>query len=335
MNKLPEPPIKKASWPWQAHGEVLPNFMPNGSPWPKITVVTPSYNQGKYIEETIRSVLLQGYPNLEYIIMDGGSTDQTIEVIKKYEAWIDYWVSEPDRGQTHAINKGFEKGTGDIVAWLNSDDYYLPKALEKVALCFSAHPDSLVLGDVDEFSCGNELGTRKMHHVELKSMLQPMDGSWMWHQPGTFVPAVIQQQVGTLDESLHYAFDKDWMFHLLQIAPVHYLGSSLVRFRIHQAAKTNSDLDLTIQEIFQVNSRFLNKLNPQEAKHLRALYHIRLAGLYLIEHREYAPYFHRWKGILELIKGLSEKLAIIHSGSTLKLLRRAILPKFLWHSPQK
>ena len=114
IDSLPPIDVAKPGWPWAEASVPLPEKMPDGSDWPRISVVTPSYNQGEFIEETIRSVLLQGYPNLEYIIIDGGSTDNSVEIIKKYEPWLTYWVSEKDRGQSHAINKGFKHAAGEI-----------------------------------------------------------------------------------------------------------------------------------------------------------------------------------------------------------------------------
>ena len=123
----------KTGWPWSLEDSIDTNDPSIDLEYPKITVLTPNYNYGHYLEETIRSVLLQGYPNLEYIIIDGGSTDNSTEIIKKYEPWLTYWVSEPDRGQTHAINKGLEKATGEIFNWINSDDILMPGALFAIA----------------------------------------------------------------------------------------------------------------------------------------------------------------------------------------------------------
>lgn len=126
---------------WPFSNPVEPNIYNVQSDWPKISIVTPSYNQGQFIEETILSVLNQNYPNLEYIIIDGGSTDNTVEIIKKYEDSIKYWISEPDNGQANAINKGFEKCSGEIIGWINSDDYYLEGILFHTAIAFSKNPN--------------------------------------------------------------------------------------------------------------------------------------------------------------------------------------------------
>ena len=110
ISQLPPPPPDRTGWPWTEESPRLPSHMPDGSKWPKISIVTPSYNQGKFIEKTIRSVLLQNYTNLEYIIMDGGSTDESVEIIKKYKPWLTHWGSEKDEGQSDAINRGFKVG---------------------------------------------------------------------------------------------------------------------------------------------------------------------------------------------------------------------------------
>src|SRR5262249_30682863 len=141
---LPPPPLGKSGWPWTRGRLVLPPKRPDGSPWPRLSIITPSYNQGQFIEETIRSVLLQGYPDLEYMIIDGGSTDNTVEIIRKYDPWLEYWVSERDRGQSHAINKGFRRSSGALLGWLNSDDVLLPNALATVATALGS-PEQRVL----------------------------------------------------------------------------------------------------------------------------------------------------------------------------------------------
>jgi cellulose synthase/poly-beta-1,6-N-acetylglucosamine synthase-like glycosyltransferase len=119
LTELPPPPTGKTGWPWTEGTPALDHTRPDGQPWPRVTIVTPSFNQAEYIEETIRSVLLQGYPNLEYIIIDGGSTDGSVDIIRRYEPWLAHWISEPDRGQSHALNKGFRRASGQIMALLS------------------------------------------------------------------------------------------------------------------------------------------------------------------------------------------------------------------------
>ena len=141
LTELPPPPPGKTGWPWTSATPNIGEVLPNGVAWPKITIVTPSYNHGQFIEETIRSVVLQGYPNLEYIVIDGGSTDYTVDILHKYERYIDFWQSEPDKGQANAINKGFARANGDILAWLNSDDVYEMGVFAQVAELFRERLD--------------------------------------------------------------------------------------------------------------------------------------------------------------------------------------------------
>src|SRR5229473_6606028 len=147
---------------------------------PKISIVTPSFNQGRFLEETILSVLNQDYPNLEYIIIDGGSTDETIEVIRRYEDRITFWVSEKDRGQVHAINKGIEKTTGDIFGFINSDDVYLPGAFNTVVEHFQNQPAT-------EWVCGDTVMFGEGFTTELITAVVPKSAayclSWAYKAP--------------------------------------------------------------------------------------------------------------------------------------------------------
>jgi glycosyltransferase involved in cell wall biosynthesis len=142
LKELPPPPPKKTGWPWQEETPEMQPRVPEAKPWQRISIVTPSYNQGRFIEGTIRSVLLQGYPNLEYIVIDGGSADGTTDVLRKYEPWLTYWVSEVDRGQSHAVNKGFKLASGEIAAWINSDDQYLPGTLRTIVEHAQKYPEA-------------------------------------------------------------------------------------------------------------------------------------------------------------------------------------------------
>src|SRR3954468_14683484 len=145
IDNLPPPPPGRTGWPWTAGTPGLPATAPGGGVWPKGSVITPSYNQGHYLEEPIRSVLLQGYPNLEYIVMDGGSRDGSVEVIKKYAPFISYWTSERDRGQSDAINKGFRRASGEWAGGQNSDDFYEPGAIRAAVEAAAAYPEASVI----------------------------------------------------------------------------------------------------------------------------------------------------------------------------------------------
>ena len=181
---------------------------------PRISVVTPSFNQGRYLERTIQSVLDQNYPNLEYIIIDGGSTDESVDIIKKYDPHLAYWVSEPDAGQSNAINKGLTRATGTILAWLNSDDYYLPGAFGAIAEASLAHPDAGVfvgIGEVVDTSGKCLYRVEAPPAIRLETLYNWLDGG-DFIQPSCFFRHTAWHAAGPLDASVHIAFDVDlWL----------------------------------------------------------------------------------------------------------------------------
>lgn len=212
LSDLPTPPRGKTGFPWTEASQPLPETLPNGKAWGRISIVTPSYQQGRFIEETIRSILLQGYPNLEYIIIDGGSTDETVDIIRKYEPFLTDWVSEPDRGQSHAINKGWQRATGDILHFLNSDDLLLPGALAIVAQAFSQNDAIQVVSGVcpvKDVDLKQELRTKQPKDFDLAYFLLDREGPG---QPATFITRAVFEKTGGMDERLHYTMDREyWM----------------------------------------------------------------------------------------------------------------------------
>lgn len=241
LKELPAPAKHKTGWPWTEESGRQPDKMPDGRPWPKISIVTPSYNQGQFIEETIRSVLLQGYPNLEYIIIDGGSTDNSVDIIKKYSPWLTYWVSEPDRGQSHAINKGLAHCTGEVFNWINSDDLLCPGALRAVATAWAKKPGLIIAGPVVEFKQDGTENVIVPNALTLQNYLsrrKARANSWRWHQPGTYLPLSQVKRVGGLQEDLHFTMDHLLMIDLLETCKVTYISETLARFRLHDNSKT-------------------------------------------------------------------------------------------------
>jgi glycosyltransferase involved in cell wall biosynthesis len=216
--------------------------------FPKISIVTPSFNQGKFLEKTILSVLEQGYPNLEYIIVDGGSSDESVEIIKKYADRLNYWVSEPDRGQSHAINKGFERATGEIFGWLNSDDWYHPGALLAVVEAFAANPDAgAVVGAgemVDE--AGIELFRCEPFPVTVETLYNWQE-QFFW-QPSCFFSKKAWAECGPLDEEIHYAMDLDLWFNMAKNFSFALTPADLSCSLKHAQAKTSVDSYLTVMD---------------------------------------------------------------------------------------
>ncbi len=204
---------------------------------PLVSIVTPSYNQGHFLVETIQSVLSQDYPSLEYIVIDGGSSDNSVDVIRGYADRLAWWISERDQGHADALNKGFAHAKGEILAWLNSDDAYQPGAIREAVDYLLAHPGiSMAYSDanlIDEE--GQFIARFPARQTDYHRML---NGSVNIPQATTFFRANLWRQVGPLDLSLKYAFDYDLWVRLAKIAPVAYVPRVWANFRLHEAGKT-------------------------------------------------------------------------------------------------
>ena len=214
---------------------------------PKISVITPTFNQGAFIEKTINSVLSQNYPNLEFIIIDGGSTDNTVEIIKKYEQHLTYWISEPDRGQSHAINKGIAKSTGEILTWLNSDDWYMPGTLQRFAELFQQNPDIGVVvgaGRIIDPS-GKEIYFGKpLPEINLESLFSWFDGGSIF-QPSCAFSRKAWEASGPIDETIHIAMDVDLWLRMAKKGVKFYSTSEVLSEALsHPNAKTTAYIDL-------------------------------------------------------------------------------------------
>lgn len=216
--------------------------MSDGSFWPRICIVTPSYNQGKFIEETIRSVLLQGYPNLEYIVIDGGSTDGSTEVIEKYSRWIKYWVSEKDEGQSDAVNKGFCKATGKIYAYINSDDVYLSGAFSHVASTFGRELEKKRIIAFSGYSFyENGRVETQMAHTRPASLSVWLSSEYSLFQQGVFWTRTLHEAVGEFNQDLHFCFDKEFFLKAVFRYGKYYSDRErkIAKFRLHRYAKTS------------------------------------------------------------------------------------------------
>jgi glycosyltransferase involved in cell wall biosynthesis len=225
--------------------------------YPKISIVTPSYNQDQYLEQTILSVIGQNYPNLEYIIIDGASSDGSVEIIKRYEKYLKYWISEPDNGQSHAINKGLKYASGDILAWLNSDDIYMPGILNSIGEVIKSDDVGIYLGECIHFrknddsvlSWGSTV-TESFHSIDLFTNDYII-------QPSTFWTKKTYKEVGQLNENLKYAFDWEWFLRAQKAnIPFYPLNRICSLYRIHDSHKSGSGGEERTQELLEVYSEY-------------------------------------------------------------------------------
>jgi glycosyltransferase involved in cell wall biosynthesis len=254
--------------------------MPGGkrtSMYPKISIVTPSYNQAEFIERTIESVLAQNYPELEYIVIDGGSTDGSTDIIKKYASQLSFWISEPDKGQSDAINKGFKKATGDLFCWINADDVLFPDSLKKVAEAYGKRPDvDIVTGNVayiDEL----DYVTRYIKVPRTRWSFYRF-GVGYFSAPSVFFKRSLYEQVEGLDINLHYSMDIDiWHKFRLAGAKVYHVKEYLGGFRVYASSKTGSFRQRERKafenpETKVVRTRYIPKVSKTTVRIFRILY---------------------------------------------------------------
>ena len=304
---------KKTGWPWTEESHAFALQKSDSSEWPKLTIVTPSYNQGHFIEETIRSILLQNYPDLEYIIIDGGSNDNTIEIIKKYDPWITYWISESDKGQSDAINKGFQKATGVYGNWINSDDLLEKDALWTLAQKINLNEERTVfLGDYKEIGYDGEL--KRISRSDIRKLEELVDIKGHWRngksnqigQQATFFPVRLFKEVGMLNINNHYSMDYElWGRFLMagaNFCPIHKI---LGAFRVHEGQKI-SNRHKTTTSLIAAAADLIN--NCPDWGHIKKNYHRRLLLLFYV--RYYYGYVRSIIGVRRRLKYLIQKIGI-------------------------
>ena len=237
-------PAAQRGWPWI--GEPEPPPRPVGDAWPRISVVVPSFNQGRFLEEALRSILLQGYPHLELLVLDGGSTDASVEILERYDGQIDFWVSEGDEGQSDAINKGFRRASGDLLTFFGSDDVYLPGAFFDAARRWSENP-----------GCGAVVGAFRFLDGSSRPISEPIPprlpgptptdlalahpSSWRLHQVATFYDRRALDRVGrSVRRELVYVMDRELLYRVCREFPIVTSGETYALFRRHEDSKSVS-----------------------------------------------------------------------------------------------
>lgn len=230
--------------------------------YPKISVVTPSFNQGEFLERTILSIINQGYPNLEYIICDGGSTDCSVDIIKKYEDQLTWWCSEKDKGQTDAINKGMKKATGDICCWINSDDVLLPRALFIVGCYFLDHPEIEFLNGLT-IEIDKEDRVMKFNHIVM-NLFFFRHGCYNISQQGMFWKRSLFTKLGFLDDSFHAKMDVEWLIRNYEAKTnIRLLNRHIGAIRKYDETKTAQGGDIWIRDAREISKRYGGRYSPQ------------------------------------------------------------------------
>lgn len=262
LGTLPAPPSNRSGWPWIIGCDPFPPTAPDGKPWPKISIITPSYNQGQYLEETLRSVLLQGYPNLDYHVIDGGSTDESVEIIRKYEPWLTSWTSERDRGQSEAINKGFSRCSGDFVNWICSDDYFAQDALRMVARTFIEKPAVDVIAGSCLCQHDDDSAASVLKQADLMNWhLTPyVAGIW---QPSCFFRRSKINRSFLVRNDLHYCMDRElWAYLCTQNTLWEGIDDTLSVYRFTGNNKSVLGKQKIVEELDEVYRCYVKESIP-------------------------------------------------------------------------
>jgi glycosyltransferase involved in cell wall biosynthesis len=261
------PPLDRIGWPWT---EGSTSLAATAGEWPRISVVTPSYNQAAYLEETIRSVLLQGYPNLEYLVIDGGSNDGSVEIIKKYADYLSYWVSEKDRGQSDALNKGFRRATGDFVGWQNSDDCYGQDAFLHLVKAANQFPNIDIFYGSTQYinSKSKPLDPYPVTEFDIHRLIPFIN---MCNQ-AMFFRGEIFRSNNFIDESYQHAMDQEFFLRLaLQKFQFQFTPEIRSSYRIHEASKGTLQQAICAREMGKIYSWLYADPRAPESLKRRAL----------------------------------------------------------------
>jgi glycosyltransferase involved in cell wall biosynthesis len=253
LTELPPPPAGKTGWPWTEESESLLERKGETRSWPRISVVTPSFNQGEFLEETIRSILLQGYPDLEYLVLDGGSTDNSVEIIKKYSSWISYWVSESDAGQSDAINRGLKRASGEFATWINSDDLLCQNALVTHASEIGFESNTVYVAFCIYIDQHRRYLSRHRGRVYCLEDLVSINSVWRSKQdrgnidqPAVLFPRELALFVGGVNRDNHSTMDYElWGEFFYAGAKFRYTDVPFGMFRQHSEQKTYNTLKIT------------------------------------------------------------------------------------------
>jgi glycosyltransferase involved in cell wall biosynthesis len=257
---LPEPLSGDSGWPWKIESGNILDIPADGRTWPRVTIITPSFNQARFLEATIRSVLLQRYPNLEFMVIDGGSTDGSQEIIRRYADHLAYWVSEKDRGQSHAINKGLARAQGTILGWINSDDVLKPGTISRIVDTFNQNIDiDVVYGRLERIdSLGKLVPTPLLPKDKVDFDKNTALLECVVNQPGCFWRKRIMDKVGLLNESLHYGIDYEyWTRMLLAGGKFKRLDYVIAEFRLSDSSKTISQTSQMAIECISIVNNFI------------------------------------------------------------------------------